>query len=170
MTDDLDSIVLQFLQIYGIRRLFEDFDEQNIKKENSHWMCNCPFHDESNPSFGMNADSGLFHCFACDVSGNIFQFISRKLNLPYKESIEYVKKLAGLDGSVDIDKLLFLNQIKSKFIVEEKKVTEKKSINIDEKVMKLGHLLQLLNLVITSRVGSNSGLGKDSIILSITPA
>lgn len=36
-------------------------------------MC-CPIHYENNPSFGINAVNGAFHCFACGVKGHISKF------------------------------------------------------------------------------------------------
>ncbi|UVF61474.1 DNA primase [Gordonia phage DalanDe] len=34
-------------------------------------LCTCPFHDDSNPSFQFNLESGLFICFSCGASGSI---------------------------------------------------------------------------------------------------
>lgn len=34
----------------------------------------CPFHADSSPSLSLNQDLGLFHCFGCNVSGNIIKF------------------------------------------------------------------------------------------------
>ena len=34
----------------------------------------CPFHDESNPSFSMNLDTGLYLCHSCGDKGNAYQF------------------------------------------------------------------------------------------------
>lgn len=42
-----------------------DFDEKMV----------CPFHDDNRPSFHVNFNEGVFHCFACEVSGNAFQFV-----------------------------------------------------------------------------------------------
>lgn len=35
----------------------------------------CPFHDDNRPSFHTNFDEGVFHCFACQVSGDALQFV-----------------------------------------------------------------------------------------------
>jgi DNA primase len=35
----------------------------------------CPFHDDNRPSCHVNYDEGVFHCFACESSGNAFQFV-----------------------------------------------------------------------------------------------
>ena len=34
----------------------------------------CPFHSDGNPSLSINDDSGLFHCFGCEKSGDAFTF------------------------------------------------------------------------------------------------
>jgi len=34
----------------------------------------CPFHDDKNPSFSMNLDTGLYCCHGCDVKGNAYYF------------------------------------------------------------------------------------------------
>jgi DNA primase len=36
----------------------------------------CPFHDDNRPSCHINFDEGVFHCFACEASGNAFDFIN----------------------------------------------------------------------------------------------
>lgn len=35
----------------------------------------CPFHDDHRPSCNVDFASGTFHCFACGVGGNAFQFV-----------------------------------------------------------------------------------------------
>ncbi|HHT9107118.1 MAG TPA: CHC2 zinc finger domain-containing protein [Candidatus Wunengus sp. YC63] len=34
----------------------------------------CPFHDDHNPSFSVNVETGLFNCFSCGEKGDIFTF------------------------------------------------------------------------------------------------
>ena len=35
--------------------------------------CLCPEHEDRHPSFALNLGSGLWHCFGCGRSGNIYQ-------------------------------------------------------------------------------------------------
>ena len=37
-------------------------------------MC-CPFHKESNPSFGFNTETGLYNCFSCGAKGHISKLL-----------------------------------------------------------------------------------------------
>lgn len=34
----------------------------------------CPFHADKDPSLSLDDEKGLFHCFGCNVSGNIVHF------------------------------------------------------------------------------------------------
>ena len=51
---------------------------RNIKRTtgNNYIGC-CPFHNDKHPSFSFNAETGLFHCFACGASGNAYEFAKR---------------------------------------------------------------------------------------------
>lgn len=44
----------------------------------------CPFHDDRQPSLSVNLDRKLFHCFACQAQGDIFDFVARmeQVSLP----------------------------------------------------------------------------------------
>ncbi|WP_323697015.1 CHC2 zinc finger domain-containing protein [Thiorhodovibrio litoralis] len=43
----------------------------HLKASRDGWTQNirCPFHDDKNPSFGVNLDTGAYHCFTCRKSG-----------------------------------------------------------------------------------------------------
>ena len=56
----------------------------------------CPFHDESTPSFNVfkaNSGRARFHCFACETSGDIFDFLKRRNGFNFKASVDYIQKL-----------------------------------------------------------------------------
>ena len=42
-----------------------------LKKDGSRWKCLCPLHDESSPSFTIDADKNLWKCFGCDTGGSV---------------------------------------------------------------------------------------------------
>lgn len=37
----------------------------------------CPFHDDKNPSCGLNTKKRVFNCFSCGEKGNILDFVAR---------------------------------------------------------------------------------------------
>ena len=45
----------------------------------------CPFHDEKTPSFQVNPERDIFHCFGCGVGGDAFQFLMRHDNLSFPD-------------------------------------------------------------------------------------
>jgi DNA primase catalytic core len=51
----------------------------------------CPFHIEKTPSFYIDDEKGIYHCFGCGESGNFATFIKkiRKNNLAYNRFFEY---------------------------------------------------------------------------------
>ncbi len=57
----------------------------------------CPFHGEKTPSFSINAEEGLYHCFGCQVSGDTIRLVQELQHLDFPEAIEW---LAGQCGVV----------------------------------------------------------------------
>ncbi len=50
----------------------------------------CPFHEDTRPSFTMNLETGLFNCFACGEQGNIVTFIAKMENISNKEAYKLI--------------------------------------------------------------------------------
>jgi CHC2 zinc finger len=48
-----------------------------LRKAGKEFLGGCPFHADKSPSFSVNQEKGLFHCFACGESGDVFDFIMR---------------------------------------------------------------------------------------------
>lgn len=56
----------------------------------------CPFHNEKTPSFSIDDDRGLYHCFGCQKSGDHFKFVQEMQNLSFMESIQLLADELGL--------------------------------------------------------------------------
>ena len=56
----------------------------------------CPFHNEKTPSFNVNLDRQIFHCFGCGVGGNVFDFIMRHDKLTFPEAVRLLAKQCGV--------------------------------------------------------------------------
>ncbi len=65
-----------------------------LKKSGRNYVGLCPFHIEKTPSFFVNEDKGIYHCFGCGEGGNIFKFIMKIENVSFPESIEILAKKA----------------------------------------------------------------------------
>ena len=50
----------------------------------------CPFHSEKTPSFTVDEEKQLFHCFGCGVGGDVFSLVMEKENLGFPEALKYL--------------------------------------------------------------------------------
>lgn len=64
------------------------------KKGANYWGL-CPFHHEKTPSFSVNAEKQIFHCFGCGKGGGAIRFLMEMENLSFPDA---VRKLAGQEG------------------------------------------------------------------------
>ncbi|MFZ2152573.1 MAG: DNA primase [Microgenomates group bacterium] len=95
-----------------------------LKKRGRHWLANCPFHGEKTPSFTVSAELQMFKCFGCGKSGDLFTFVQEFDHIDFREALEEMAKLAGVELKKDphitaVEKLhrrlVDLNQEASKF-------------------------------------------------------
>lgn len=47
----------------------------------------CPFHSENTPSFSINLNKNLYHCFGCNRGGDGISFIMEKENLNFQQAV-----------------------------------------------------------------------------------
>ena len=57
----------------------------------------CPFHDERTPSFSVNAEHGLYHCFGCGASGDAISFVRETEGLEFAEAVEQLADRYGVE-------------------------------------------------------------------------
>lgn len=67
-----------------------------LSKSGRNHMGLCPFHAEKTPSFSVHEERGFFHCFGCNVSGNVFTFVSKIEGLTFPEAVRRLAKQAGV--------------------------------------------------------------------------
>lgn len=61
-----------------------------LKKRGKKWVGLCPFHSEKDPSFTVDEEKQLFHCFGCGIGGDLFSLVMEKENLTFPEAIKYL--------------------------------------------------------------------------------
>lgn len=47
----------------------------------------CPFHEERTPSFHVNPERQIFHCFGCRSSGDAIGFLMRMEELSFGQAV-----------------------------------------------------------------------------------
>ncbi|MBX3395340.1 MAG: DNA primase [Phycisphaerae bacterium] len=69
----------------------------SLKRSGSNFKGLCPFHNEKTPSFSVQPEKQIFHCFGCGQGGDVFKFIQAKEGISFSESIEYLAQRAGIE-------------------------------------------------------------------------
>ncbi|AIG65428.1 DNA primase [Weissella tructae] len=67
-----------------------------LKKQGRNLFGNCPFHEERTPSFSVNEEKQIFHCFSCGRGGNAFSFLMELENLSFPQAVAKVAPLADV--------------------------------------------------------------------------
>ncbi len=67
-----------------------------LKQAGRNFRALCPFHQEKTPSFHLNPDFGIFKCFGCGETGDIFSFVMKMDHLEFREALEILADKAGV--------------------------------------------------------------------------
>ncbi len=67
-----------------------------LKKAGRYYKGLCPFHQEKTPSFHIDRERGLWHCFGCNLGGSAFDFVMRISNVSFGEAVEVLARRAGV--------------------------------------------------------------------------
>ncbi len=75
-----------------------------LRKSGRRWQGLCPFHAEKSPSFSVNAEEGLYYCFGCQASGDVFPFVREIQHLDFASAVEWVAGKYGIPLHYDNEK------------------------------------------------------------------
>ncbi|MCG8549503.1 MAG: DNA primase [Desulfobacterales bacterium] len=63
-----------------------------LKKSGRNFFGLCPFHSEKTPSFSVNPDKQIFHCFGCGVGGNVLSFVMKYHGISFPEAVKMLAR------------------------------------------------------------------------------
>jgi DNA primase len=67
-----------------------------LKRVGQRFQGLCPFHQEKTPSFGVNPQMQLYHCFGCNKSGDAITWMREIEGLDFVDAVEELAKRAGI--------------------------------------------------------------------------
>ncbi len=103
----------------------------------------CPFHEERTPSFSVNEEKQIFHCFSCGRGGNVFKFMMEIENLSFPEAVKRVAEMEHLD----VDQRYFEDATP----VNHETSEQKQLIDVHDQAVKLYH-----HILVNTKMGQRA--------------
>jgi DNA primase len=69
----------------------------DLRRQGARWVGLCPFHEERTPSFSVDAQEKLYHCFGCGAGGDTIKFVEEKEGLGFAEAVELLADRYGVE-------------------------------------------------------------------------
>jgi DNA primase len=69
----------------------------DLRRQGARYVGLCPFHDERTPSFSVEPQEKLYHCFGCGVGGDVIKFVEEKDGLNFAEAVELLADRYGVE-------------------------------------------------------------------------
>ncbi len=71
-------------------------DYVRLKRSGSGFVGLCPFHDEKTPSFHVTPSLGIYKCFGCGESGDVFSFVMEMEGIGFQEALQTLADRYGV--------------------------------------------------------------------------
>ncbi len=71
-------------------------DYVKLKRSGSGFTGLCPYHDEKTPSFHVTPRLGIFKCFGCGESGDVFKFVMDQDGVGFNEAVRQLAERYGV--------------------------------------------------------------------------
>jgi len=67
----------------------------NLTAKGKGFVAKCPWHEDSTPSLSVDRDKGLYHCFGCGESGDVFALVEKMKGVGFREALAFLKAHVG---------------------------------------------------------------------------
>lgn len=116
----MDSVVEDIKSRINIVDLIGEY--LRLQKAGANWKALCPFHREKTPSFVVNEEKQIWHCFGCGKGGDVFGFLMEMEGVEFKEALKVLADKAGVElktykpeQAVDKNKILEILDLAARF-------------------------------------------------------
>jgi DNA primase len=69
----------------------------DLRRQGARMVGLCPFHEERTPSFSVDPQEKLYHCFGCGVGGDTIKFVEEKEGLSFTDAVELLADRYGVE-------------------------------------------------------------------------
>src|SRR5260221_6764595 len=69
----------------------------SLKKAGTTYKGICPFHGEKTPSFVITTQRETWHCFVCELGGDIFSYVMQRDSVSFPEALRTLATRAGVE-------------------------------------------------------------------------
>ena len=98
-------------------------EKVRLRRVGTRWSGLCPFHNEKTPSFTVNPERQIWHCFGCNKGGDVFAFLMETDRVTFPEALAILAERAGIElpkggrgpGAAVRDRLIQANALASDF-------------------------------------------------------
>ena len=77
-----------------------------LRRKGSGYVCHCPWHDDTNPSFQINPARQSWACYVCGIRGDVFDFVMRKEGVEFFEALKILAERVGIPITVSQKKVV----------------------------------------------------------------
>ena len=149
-----------------------------LKRAGRNFKACCPFHHEKTPSFVVNPDKQIYHCFGCGVGGNVISFVMQQEHVEFPEAMRMMAVKVGIvipetsadEETLSLKEILYkANDLSAQFFHDTLvtssevghiiKYLKDRGINLDTvKKFKLGFAQEKWDSLLTHLKGKNVAL------------
>ena len=91
-----------------------------LKKKGNNYFGLSPFKSEKTPSFSVNEEKKIFHCFSTGEHGNVIDFLMKVKGYSFKDALHELASKAGVELSkYEVDYIYFSEKTQEMFGIEE---------------------------------------------------
>lgn len=86
------------LPVLAVIQRYSGFE---LKQRGREWWGLCPLHGEKTPSFSINPEKNVWHCYGCGAGGSGVDFVMKLRGLNFKEAAAMIEQDFGIDRNVE---------------------------------------------------------------------
>lgn len=100
MKMEIRAEILHEIKELSLPQLLKDYGLPLRETNPYSYQCLCPFHEDKNPSLKVSLKNGkwLWHCFGCNKSGNVLDFVMAYEKIPFARAYEKLGNQSAVGG------------------------------------------------------------------------